>query len=760
MTVRRSRRQGLAAKLGSAIIALAASGGGGCGGDAEPSSAGAPTSMPRDETGWATSVSLVTDLPHCDVFHRGLLFDFGSPGMIGRYGAQVASPLGIVETQHDGATWGRVYDRRVSLRFHLPDPEAVFVSLRAIGHDANRVDVSLDGYLLGTVKLSRKGAAVGRTRTSRFPVDEGLHTLQLRFRGRQRNDANPFAEVDWVRVGVRPDADRTYGPPTFDDIVDLQAALAGVPHRALSLRSPSRVTCPVHVLPGARFRVAVGLDGGETATAAVVVRAEGEAPTVLESVDLQGGEDAAWTQLDLPLDAYEDQIVGLELRAGRGQTGRVLFGDPELVAPDRAPVRVRKAKVVAVVVLSGLERRDLPPWRGVPSPHLPTLGRFAKKETVFDDHRVPSTLVSAVIASLLSGLDPRETALHDLGARLPETVPTLGTLARNASVRSAMFTNVPTTFEPFGFAAAWETFVAHPPNEGAAASAPLDRARAFLTDREGSDDGRPTFAFVHTRGGHPPWDVTPDEAKRLPPGPSYSVRFSPRRAAQQLAALDGRHSRLTEGDRARLEALALAALSRQDRALGELVRALEEAELWDDTLMIVTGDVSSSLRHFYRDGGPLDEEALSVPLYVHFPGGDHGGDRVASPTEVYDVTRTVVGALDMAPRPDMRGRDLAAIAARVTLRQWPRSALRDDTYAVRWGRYVLRGQPERRPTVCDLAVDPTCAYDRTDVHPGITLAMFRRLAHERATGREPPPRQPLTLDAQAAAWLSVWGAYD
>lgn len=739
------------------MLGVVLSGCSGCGNDAAPPNATEAPTPPQDEEGWHTSVSMFSSLPLCDVRHRGLLFDFGSPGMVGRYGSQIESPIGIVDTQHDGATWGRVYDRTVSLRFHLAKVDELFVSLRAIGHDSSRVNVAIDGYLLDVIKFGRDEAKVGRSRTTSLPVDAGLHTLQLRFRGYKRSDANPFAELDWLRIGLRSDGDRTYGPPTFEDVLDPQAALGGVPHRAISLRAPSSVMCTMRIPPHAQFRVAVGLNGDGQGTAAVLLHREKGDPVVLRQVDVEGGKGATWTDLDLPMHQYAGQLVGLELVTTQSTGGRIMFGDPQLDLPVRERSHTRKAKVVALVSLSGVQKRDLPPWRGAESPHLPTFGRLAKKATIFDDHRAPSTLVSSVMASLLSGLTPRETALFDPGAQLSKDVRTIGTLARNASVRSGMFTNVPTTFAPFGFASSWETFEAYPPNEGAAASAPLDAAAKFLTDRTGAD-GRPTFAVVHTRGGHPPWEVTPDEASKLPPD-EYSGRMSPRRAAQQLAELDGRHSRLTEQDQERLNALFLAALSRQDRALGNFIRSLEEAELWDDTLLIVTGDVSSSLGDFFVDGAPLSEGMLTVPLYVHFPKGDQAGARVENPSDVYDLTRTLLAALDIKPLAEMRGHDLAAIAEGFVPAQRLRGAFLDDTYAVRWGQFVLRGKNDERPALCDLSVDPTCAYDHSDLHPRVTLALFRHLAHERITGKKPPERQPLTLDSQAAAWLSVWGAY-
>ena len=52
---------------------------------------------------------------------------------------------------------------------------------------------------------------------------------------------------------------------------------------------------------------------------------------------------------------------------------------------------------------------------------------------------------------------------------------------------------------------------------------------------------------------------------------------------------------------------------------------------------------------------------------------------------------------------------------------------------------------------------PTCAYDRRHLYPSIAQAMYRRLV--RWDDASPFERQPLTLEAEGAAMLDVWGAY-
>jgi arylsulfatase A-like enzyme len=727
----------------------------------EPSGAPMEAAVPRGRGSERVILSFVDELARCDVSHRGLLADFGPEALVGRLGWEIAPPKGIVASEPGGATTARIYDAKIALRFVQHEVAPVFVALRAKGGDAGSVDVVLDEVPLGQLRLAREEPRVVSTRATRLPIDAGLHLLELRFRGGKRGSAQPHAEIDWVRVAAPDEIASTYGPPTLFDVRAPGAELGGVPHQALALRAPGAVGCSVRVPPGGRLRLVAGMRGDGAATAAVVVREDGKDASVLERLDVQGGPDARWREIDVALDAFARRVVHVELAVLKTTgTGRLLLGDPVVVAPVRAATRTPAARAAVLVILDGVERSELPPWRDLDSPHLPTLGRLARTATVFDQHRAPATLVSASVASLLTGLPPLAHALNDGGARLPAAVGTLGTLAREASVRAAMWTGVPASFGPVGFAVGWDRFTQHPPNGDRLASAPFEDATAFLADAPSEGAARPRLAVLHARGGHPPWELTPAEAAKLPP-PDYAGPVEPRAAAQVVARARARQLRLNDADRVRLRALFLAGLAREDAALGKLVALLEESGRWESTLLVVTAAAPNGRRSMFADGSELgDERVLELPLYVHFPGGLHGGVRSDRPTEVYDVTLTVMRALGLEPPADALGRDLASVVASDEETDRIRVAVSDDRYAARWGSHVLVGRAGERPRLCVLPVDPTCAFDRAEVSPIVTDALVRRLATfvvRRAAS--PPPREPVDIDPEFAAVLNVWGAY-
>jgi hypothetical protein len=251
--------------------------------------------------------------------------------------------------------------------------------------------------------------------------------------------------------------------------------------------------------------------------------------------------------------------------------------------------------------------------------------------------------------------------------------------------------------------------------------------------------------------------------------PDYTGMIEPRRGGQTVAKMRrSKHAAtiITEADRLRVRSLSQMAFAGQDRALGALVTALRAANLWDSTLFIVTGDLSSGPTELFAEGpelkDPLKEPVLSLPLYVHFPGSLYAGRRIAEPTEITDLARTALAVLGLSSSKPMPGRDLCRIASELeppALR--PQIATVDARYSARWSDLVLSGKYPAPPTLCDLSIDPTCAFNRREAMPIAAAAIFRSVVGEDLAGRTPGNRrEAATLDSETASALAVWGAME
>ena len=419
---------------------------------------------------------------------------------------------------------------------------------------------------------------------------------------------------------------------------------------------------------------------------------------------------------------------------------------------------------------------------------LPELGALAKGGIVFEAHRASGGASPTALASMLTALPARANGVVDEEVGLARDVTTLADVARQAGIHAAMFTAVPTTGAAFGFSRGWETFVEHAPDLGeapGAAVAPFDDAARWIAER--ATPGERFLVVIHARGGHPPWDATPEEMRTIAPQ-DYTGGIDPRRAAELLARARpqtgpgprGPSLHLNDADRTRAWALYALALKEHDAALGRLLAALKAAGRDGDTLVVVAGDVGlGEARAPFEDPDTLSEPALQTPLVLRFPRGHGRWRRDAgahppspvgasrAPTTSADVARTIVDAFGLAPPAAFEGEDLARVAlagASLDPRGRPLLAFSGARFSLRWGTFVLRGiQPESIgdelppadvTKLCDVSLEPECTSDVRGAFPLALAALRRELALQARPMHAPVP---VVETPSLQASLKLWG---
>jgi hypothetical protein len=271
------------------------------------------------------------------------------------------------------------------------------------------------------------------------------------------------------------------------------------------------------------------------------------------------------------------------------------------------------------------------------------------------------------------------------------------------------------------------------------------------------------LVMIHARGAHPPWDLSREEALALPPE-DYGGTIEARTGAITLASLRGSRGRLATEDHQRIEALTVAALRKQDAALGGLVAILERHKERAPYLLVVTGDVAP--------GGPGDipfaptpllrDEYLLVPTLVVFPDGSFAGRRVNTTATTADISRTVLDSLGLDVPPGVEGWSLHRAAAGLEPASGgAHTATLGSAYVTRWGPWSIRGELRKRPSLCSITVDPACSQDVLDEFPMVSSALWRATfasvsgpSHD--TGRL-VGREAAVIDAETLAALRVFG---
>jgi len=364
---------------------------------------------------------------------------------------------------------------------------------------------------------------------------------------------------------------------------------------------------------------------------------------------------------------------------------------------------------------------------------------------------------------MLTGLSPREHSASDADAVLSPNVFTIAEAARQAGVVTAMFTANPTTTAPYGFSRGWETFVARLPGEDAAATGIFDDVAKWLEEHKNDR----FFLVLHARGGHPPWDVTSEELRDLPPQ-AYQGSLEPKHAGEALAKARkaGGGRSFADPDRERAFALHAKALAAHDAALGGLVARVRTLGRDKDTVWIVTGDVGvdAAARVPFLEDESLEEGALSVPLVLRGI-GDRPRERVTTATSGVDVARTVLESLGLPPPPQLRGESLWSVATqKKPTFERPLVAATTTRFSARWGAFAVVGAREREVKVCNLALDPDCVSDVRPSHPLAAEALHSlawtelvvKGAKPEKAGTDPGPVRA-TADGPTSAALRVWG---
>ena len=723
---------------------------------------GEPGAVPPEQ---AERIELIDQLTRCELRHRGLSLDIGTEGANAHRGFRLPPFDDIESAERDGKVVSKVLKKTVSFDFWLEQSITdAFVEVSVHARKARRMHMYFAGRRLGSVKLTPGVSSVHRLKIRKKELKPGRHVVKLRFSGRPRGVTEPHAELFWLRLGVQDDLSATYAAPTLRNVLN-DVAIDNVPKRALALRAPAAVRCPVVLAPDSKLKVDLGFWGSGTGKAAIRVVTDDAEPTTLVERKVSGGGGATWIPVSLPLAAHAGKAAILELRAlDAHRGGRVVFGDPALLRADGSKkVVAPEASTAIIVVLSGIDRRRVPPWG--PKQKLTGLADLSRTGTSFSRYRTPTTVPGAVIVSMLTGHPPHAHAMEDPAARLPEAARLISEIVKESSGRTAMFTGAPTSFRAFGFDTGWDTFTEISPVTDAPASAPLDQANAWL-ESELSDNRAPRrFLFVHARGAHPPWDVPKAEAQRLPPQ-EYGGVLDPRRGGIILSRLRQRRSRarrrMDDVDWTRLRALEQASLVKQDAALAKLVATLKSKNEWDKTLLIVVGDVApgEGPEPPFNPAARLVEEHLYVPLWAHFPKGKYAAKEALVDVTSVDIALTVMHAFGLKPPAGAEGNDLYAAAAgiqplagRVLL-----STLANH-YAARFGQYRLTGQIGKRPFLCRLEVDPACVNDVFTSLPIAGQASWSWTYAEwaRAAKLRRSPREPASIDPELGAALTVWG---
>jgi arylsulfatase len=216
-----------------------------------------------------------------------------------------------------------------------------------------------------------------------------------------------------------------------------------------------------------------------------------------------------------------------------------------------------------------------------------------------------------------------------------------------------------------------------------------------------------------------------------------------------------------------------AEIRRVDDGIAELLAALDELGLADDTLVVLTGDHGESLTEhdIYFDHHGLYEETIHVPLLMRHPGKIAAGTTLDGMVQHLDVAPTLLAAAGAPVPANMEGRShWSAITGEEAQRGWDKVICCESTWQSKWAlrteeaKLILARHPDRHGMpmreLYDLRNDPAERTNLAEERPETTQQMTEELeawiaAGLARTGRSEDPllTQGITLGKRWDAWV-------
>jgi uncharacterized sulfatase len=335
---------------------------------------------------------------------------------------------------------------------------------------------------------------------------------------------------------------------------------------------------------------------------------------------------------------------------------------------------------------------------GVEEVATPSLDRLCERAMRFDAAYCQSPLCNPSRVSFLSGLRPDHTGVYTLftptrthlgdAVMLPECF-------RQNGYRTVQVGKIFHTGDGFEDPQSWDVLIPEtgkqpPPEAVLTAGDPpgpvkhtIDWAVLKTADedtpdgkvarqaagfmKEAVEQGKPFFLGVGFRRPHAPFaapkkyfDKYPPESTSPPPSapPGYAATILP-------AALN--HSwgprPLTDQETRELRAAYFACNTYVDAQVGVLLQALDDLELWENTVVVFLGDHGY---HLGDHGGlwhksSLFEESCRVPLVIYAPGMKPGGNPCTGLVELIDLYPTLTELCGLKPPENLDGDSLVRL---------------------------------------------------------------------------------------------------
>jgi arylsulfatase A-like enzyme/Tfp pilus assembly protein PilF len=396
--------------------------------------------------------------------------------------------------------------------------------------------------------------------------------------------------------------------------------------------------------------------------------------------------------------------------------------------------RIRNVLLISIDTL----RADHLSSYGFPRPTTPNIDAVAREGALFKNVYSPVPMTLPAHASMLTGTLPPTHGLRDnLKNRLPEAGETLAERLKPRGLATGAVVSSFVLDRRFGLSQGFDSYDDR--FEAVHKIGDLNERKGDETTRRAlawldAHKDRPFFLFVHFYDPHDPYE---------PPEP-FASEWKEHPYQGEVAFADD--------------------------CVGQVLGKLRQLGLYDQTLVVITGDHGEMLGEHgeLNHGFFIYEAALRVPLVIRIPHASSAPRQVDLPVSLVDVVPTVLSLVGPEIPKDVQGVDLSPwlagrgsggggrplYAETVTPTHYYGASSLLGVIADGW-KYIETTRPE----LYDLRNDPQESVNVLEREPARADALGRSLvAILAAAGRAPGPApEPAALDEAARQRLAALG---
>jgi arylsulfatase A-like enzyme len=246
------------------------------------------------------------------------------------------------------------------------------------------------------------------------------------------------------------------------------------------------------------------------------------------------------------------------------------------------------------------------------------------------------------------------------------------------------------------------------------------------------DDPRPFFIYMNLQNSHVPYELPTDFPRRF-----SSDTYRPKFTLAQIATEDVPLVKDLYAD----------SLAYVDLQLGRLFDHLRAQGLWEETVVVVTGDTGQAfMEHgFFTHARDLYNEVMQVPIVVSAPGLDPIiDDRLA---QHVDIAPTILEILGLPEHPAFQGSSLLRTSPNPDRSAYlaVRTPMAHQYAVIRGGLKLISDRRKKQVLLYDLRTDPGERKDLSRHRPAVARALRARvetwLHHQIEHFRDPERRR-------------------